>query len=546
MFKAISIVNKKSFYSFYNITIHFLQKIPFIGNFIKNKAYNIKGFDFFINPISFIFSFISSIFKKYLFYGLGIYFLVYNVFIDFIDDIGFEDIISEIGKNNIYIYFLASFTIIGTLMYLLHFYQNNTLETYLFVKQMKIKPRDYYLGTFFYNAFIFILSFTIVIKFIFITLSIDISLLNILSYIIFLYSLRFLFAQIMLSFNIRNEKIINIISYIQWGFIVLLFIIFVAYIPLTKTIIDFRILFDYKFGILGVLIFIYSSFILIKNNNIDNIAYDTLNYSKLTSVKVDEIRTVEVRVNKDKLIKGNKDFSNYNGIEYVNKIFFDRTKNLLHGKRIRGYLLRAASFIAIAVLSFFVREGAVKDLEAIKFFKNYMNIIIFVLCYFIFSGDFFIKYCFYNMDSSLMQNNFLRRKDLLMKSMKIRTIQLLKYYLLPFIIYLVSISIVTINFNLGINQLILNILFATLGWLVFTMHYLFAYYIIQPFSKQMEVKNPLYTMLTHVIYMGGYFAVMSGVNGQLLSIIFFIFSILYLILGVLGLIYIAPKRFKLR
>ncbi|MGY3756670.1 hypothetical protein ACWOAQ_08555 [Helcococcus kunzii] len=540
MIKAISIINKKNFYSGYNTFIYFLQKIPLLGKLIPNKTFNITGFDPFINIISFVFNSLYKVITKTIFYGFIIFIIMTNNFHDIlIKQIGMD----TFTKADIFLYLLVCVTLIGTMIYQVYFYENN-LETYLYVKQMKLNPRDFYLGAFFYNVIIFFVSFVPVNYFILKFLGFEFSIWQVLSFIVFAYSFRFLIAWIFLELKILDEKKRDIMSYINWGIMITLVLAMILYVILTKHIINFSFLFDLKFLAIGAMIFAISIYFLLKNQSIEDVSYASLNLAKLKSIDVENINQMMYKIDGDKLEKGEVDFSNYSGIEYINKIFFYRTSHLLKWKKIRGILIRASIFIGLIVLSFIFKEEI--NGQDIQFLDKYMHIVLFCACYFLFSGDFFIRYCFLNMDLSLMKNNFYRDEKLLLKSIKIRVIELIKYYMIPFILYLVMTLIVSINLEMGLFNIIRNIVFVIMGLIFFTFHYLFAYYIIQPFTVGMEVKNPLYTMLTYIIYMAGYFSIMSGIDTNILTIAFAVFSIVYIVLGFIGVIKLAPKRFKIR
>lgn len=543
MFKAISIINKNNFYKGYNFLIYYLQKIPLLGKIIPNKAFKISGFDSFINIISLIFNILYKLLTKTIFYVVMIYFIITETFNNFLVDAIKISESSGINSSSLYLYILVCVSLIGIMVYQVYFYEN-TLETYIYVKQMKLEAKDYYLGSFFYNSFIFIITFTPVNYFILKYFGYNFTIMEILSFIVFAYSFRFLIAWIFLEFRILDKNKRNILSYINWGLMAILVVGMILYVIFSKSIIDFRFLFNIKYLFIGLAIFGLSIVFLLRNKSIELVSYNTLNLAELKSVDVKNINEKAYKMDEKKLEKGQADFSKYSGIEYINKIFFYRTSHILKMKKIRMIAIRLIVFIAVIVASFVTKDQL--SAEDSKFMTNYLHIVLFCASYFIFSGDFFIRYCFMNMDLSMMKNNFYRDKEILLKSIKIRAIELLKYFIIPFLAYLVMTILLSYNFGLSIMLTLRNVCFAIMGLFVFTFHYLFAYYIIQPFTQGMEVKNPLYTLLTYVIYMGGYISITSGVDTKILTIIFAAFSVVYMILGYFGVIKLAPKRFKIK
>lgn len=181
----------------------------------------------------------------------------------------------------------------------------------------------------------------------------------------------------------------------------------------------------------------------------------------------------------------------------------------------------------------------------IEFFKSKFLTLLYFSAYYMYSGDFFIKYCFYNMDYNLMKSNFYRKPQYILESMKFRFAKLLKNQMIPFICMLIMIFAINIRFEFDIKMLLMYLFVGTMGMLFFSLHYLFAYYIIQPFTKDLEIKNPLYSGITYVMYIILY-STWSSKNSLYVLIALIILSVLYIIFGFIGLKYLAPKRFKLR
>lgn len=198
-------------------------------------------------------------------------------------------------------------------------------------------------------------------------------------------------------------------------------------------------------------------------------------------------------------------------------------------------------YIAISIIAFIAPINE----QEIEFFNRAYFVVLFASCYFAFSGNYFIKYCFYNMDYPLMKSNFYRKPEYIMEAMKIRFVKLLKNQRIPFILMIIMIICINQSYQFGIQHLLVSLASGILGVLFFSLHYLFAYYIIQPFTKDLAIKNPLYNGLTYIIYMFAYFMISNSFI-QYVFIGLIVFSIIYIILGFIGLKYLAPKRFKLR
>jgi hypothetical protein len=82
--------------------------------------------------------------------------------------------------------------------------------------------------------------------------------------------------------------------------------------------------------------------------------------------------------------------------------------------------------------------------------------------------------------------------------------------------------------------------------ILFSFHELFVYYILQPFTSDFEVKNPVYKFVDWLFYMLAYVSLQIKSVGFEYGIIISIFSIFYFIVGVVVIIKVAPKTFKLK
>lgn len=352
MFRAISIIKKKEFYSNYNFLIYYLQRIPLIGKLFKNKAYNITVADDLLFIISTIWHFIKKIFSKLLFYGIffGIYFInLRKILNDFGKENGYKNL-ENLQNGDVLFYLISLSLFLGVFAYISHFYEN-TKENYLYIKQMKMKPREYHLSLFFYDAIIFILTFTIANKILFLIFRINIDVLRILYFVIFGYSLRYLAAVIFLKFNFKSKPFMKNLNIVSWICAAIVFIASIAIIFFIKKLIDFSVLYDVKFGILGILIFVISTYLALRRDNIEEVSYRFLNYKELSEVNVKEINKKNYSLSEKKMSKDEKDFSKYSGIEYINKIFFYRTLGVLKKKLIIQGIIKCVVLIGLAVVS---------------------------------------------------------------------------------------------------------------------------------------------------------------------------------------------------
>ena len=542
MFDAISLNTKYNFLIAYNGFFNFLKKLPFIGKLFKNSNKWIHKIDFLILPLSILFGFLKSIFNKVIYY-LVMYFIVLSMALDFFE-------VSIPKSTEIILFYIAGLTLIGTFRNYDFFYDNNT-TSYIFIKQMKLDPKKYYLSSYFYQTMLNVISFSL-IYYVILKISggffgqVNISYLNVISFTLIAYSLRFMLAYIFLKKNLTKEKF-KIYNYTVYPLMVILLIGLIVLIGMGK-IIDLQVLFNPLMLVLSLAIFGILIFRFMETDNIRYISNNFLVIKDLKSIEKAEIETMGLQAEDGQIKVDGKDFSSYKGVEYINKIFFYRHKSILKKKVRIGNIIKIAIFIAISIGAVYIRQNAdlsiAEDAEHIEEIKSYLPYIIFAASYFMYTGEFFVKYCFYNMDKDLMRHAYYRTSENVLKSIKIRIVELIKYYLLPYSFMLGMILIVCASLSFGYAYTISLLLISFVGLLFFSMHYLYIYYLLQPFTESAKVKNPLYSGLTYVIYMIMYLSGKSDSKDLIFRYIL-IFVVTYLVLGGYLVYKFAPKRFKI-
>ena len=81
---------------------------------------------------------------------------------------------------------------------------------------------------------------------------------------------------------------------------------------------------------------------------------------------------------------------------------------------------------------------------------------------------------------------------------------------------------------------------------LFSFHDLFIYYILQPFTKDMEVVNPVYKFLSGVLYWVAYLNIKLDLGSHLYILLISIAMITYVSIGYWILLKKAPQTFRLK
>lgn len=251
---------------------------------------------------------------------------------------------------------------------------------------------------------------------------------------------------------------------------------------------------------------------------------------------------------KMKLSKTSDDtkFEKLKGSNYLNALLFSRFKSSL-----RKQLLIRIGIVSAVMLTMILGSVVVpirisaSRLEQVLFnFIPGMFFILFLLSF----GKRVVQTVFVNCDSSMLSYPFYREPKAIIKGFFYRFLKIFYYNgLISLTIYLwLNIFNLVNNRPLSI-QFLLLVLFVMLSLsILFSFHELFIYYILQPFTSDFEVKNPVYKFVDWLFYMLAYVSLQIKTGGFQYGIIISAFSILYFCIGTIVIIKLAPKTFKLK
>ncbi len=195
--------------------------------------------------------------------------------------------------------------------------------------------------------------------------------------------------------------------------------------------------------------------------------------------------------------------------------------------------------------------GLIFDGEAIESIIKGLNdeytmipFIIYMLC----NSERITRAMFLNCDFSLMRFGFYKeRKSLLrMFSLRLRDVSLIN----AMVTLSLSIALMVLTYFFAPNELmsmlLISLMIIILG-IFFTVHYLFIYYLFQPYTEDLKVKSPMYGLLKGVVYIICYMlmVLVDSPKGIFLPAII-ISAVIYIIVA-LALVYTkSPKTFRVK
>ncbi|HEL2028298.1 TPA: hypothetical protein TY360_001510 [Streptococcus suis] len=239
-------------------------------------------------------------------------------------------------------------------------------------------------------------------------------------------------------------------------------------------------------------------------------------------------------------IEKGKDLSHLSGMTYLNALLFDRYKKVLY-KKVRNWVL--ALVVILAAL-----EGIRYFLEPVTFTEDYLLQFLplsFMIMYVASSGKVVAQMVFVNCDISMLHYPFYREAKTIIAGFNYRFLQTCKLNLI-FATSLFLVIMILWRFALSLETYLLTALLLLSLTALFSFHDLFIYYILQPFTKDMEVVNPVYKFLSGVLYWVAYLNTQLDLGSHTYILLVSLAMIAYVSIGYWILLKKAPQTFRLK
>ncbi len=232
------------------------------------------------------------------------------------------------------------------------------------------------------------------------------------------------------------------------------------------------------------------------------------------------------------------------GYAYLNALFFARhRRQLVRPVKIR-LLVVLAVFLGGLVFTFFDPAGA---RQAAGQMVSFLPFFVFIM-YFMSVGDKACRAMFYNCDISLLHYGFYRQPKVILRNFRYR---LLRVGLYDFVIGLaLSAAVAGFCAVAGAPWLTLDMLmFAATILLLsvfFTVHHLFLYYVFQPFTTDLNVKNPFYRILNMAVYVLCFICMEIRTGSTGFTMLVLGFTAAYIATALVLVYRYAPKTFRVK
>ncbi|MBF0779147.1 hypothetical protein [Streptococcus cuniculi] len=236
-----------------------------------------------------------------------------------------------------------------------------------------------------------------------------------------------------------------------------------------------------------------------------------------------------------------KDLSHLTGMTYLNALLFQRYHSILTKglkKRLTFLLVVPTLF---ATIGFFAHEPIQLPEEGLIALLPFTLMIMYAGSL----GKTITQMVFVNCDISMLHYPFYREPKTILAGFNYRFIQTLKFNSI-FASALFLIIMLIGHFQYSWQLILLTAYLILSITVLFSFHDLFIYYILQPFTKDMDIVNPLYRILSGALYWLAYLNTQLKIESPLYILGLSIGISLYVGIGYLILLKKAPKTFRLK
>ncbi|MGQ7557504.1 hypothetical protein ACTGYQ_09265 [Streptococcus suis] len=235
-----------------------------------------------------------------------------------------------------------------------------------------------------------------------------------------------------------------------------------------------------------------------------------------------------------------KDLSHLSGMTYLNALLFDRYKNVLY-KKVRDWILAVGVIlVALEAFRYYLEPFELTDAVLLRCLP-----FSFMIMYVASSGKVVAQMVFVNCDISMLHYPFYREAKTIIAGFNYRFLQTFKLNLIfAFSLFLAIMALGRFAFSL--ETILLTALLLISLTALFSFHDLFIYYILQPFTKDMEVVNPVYKFLSGALYWVAYLNTQLDLGSHLYILLISLAMIAYVSIGYWILLKKAPQTFRLK
>ena len=533
----------------YNYFMYGLQKIPLLGRLIPDSVFKAKTIKTFMTFMALLFFILKQVFKK-----VNYFFWVFGISLVLAKPLSYLSISEE---GSFLLLLMMTSLGLGTIIKNVDLYTPSQ-EAALCIKIYGMDGKSYYKSLFLFQDlpefFFFALGLSIALKLI------GLNPIGGLYFTILALGLRQLVRYGMLRSLAKKEVADleeNTGSLLLKGSLgSLVFYGLVIFIHwLTKSPVE-NFFYSLPALLLGLVFLVSAYWGQYQGEILNQVSQKTLT-AKMSKngTEADAVKIAMELDDKDLNLSQEEEFKDLHGVEYLNEIFYHRlSKKFFKMVRTRLIILSILVLVGLAAIVYFqetILASIKKDQVDINTaLLQFAPAVIIYGSSILYVSSEVVRLSFYHLDRTLMGDPLYRSPKLVVYTLKVRLKKILKMNL-PLILLVYA-------FTLALKGILPMISWETIGILVawesllmvfFSLHYLYMYYILQPFNVDLKVKNPIFMLIEAVIAIFSYqsMSIFSDIDNPMPFYIG-IAGILvgFLVLGYFAVLRLAPKNFKLK
>ncbi|GBF77005.1 hypothetical protein PA598K_05529 [Paenibacillus sp. 598K] len=228
------------------------------------------------------------------------------------------------------------------------------------------------------------------------------------------------------------------------------------------------------------------------------------------------------------------------GYAYIQQVFVARHRSLIRAPLRKR--LGAIGVIGVVLVCVALLFGEMLDLATIERYVPFILLAMFYLT----MGDQLCKVFFYHCDMPMMRYSFYRKDA--SQHFRLRLGRLLRMNALIGTWLAVVLSVFVLMVSGGTGASLLSAIWVlTLALTVFfSVHHLILYYLLQPYTTELNTKNPFFILLNSLVSASFLVTMWLGPSPWLFTIIVAALSVAYLLSAVPLVSRYAERRFRLR
>ncbi|NIK77723.1 hypothetical protein FHS15_002861 [Paenibacillus castaneae] len=230
------------------------------------------------------------------------------------------------------------------------------------------------------------------------------------------------------------------------------------------------------------------------------------------------------------------------GYGYLNALFFLRHRSLISSPINKRLAIIGAFGVVGVILMILFRE----QLEDQKWSLEKIFPFLILIMYFMSIGENICKAIFYNCDLSLMRYSFYRSAVYEHFLIRLRRVMSLNLGIAAALgVSLTAITAAAGEEWLSTELLMLWVCVISLS-AFFSVHHLFMYYIFQPYSTELNMKNPLYFIVNMVVSFAGGISIILRVPAVSFTVIIFAVTLIYLAVALILVRKYGARTFRVK